>query len=660
MSISSGSPLPERDPEALWWFGAMRNAMRRVRNATVTRYVGLPVWRRRFSFWDDKYVTDVDQKTRHFYRYDDAVRAARDDYFKVTGDLEAHPAVLAVLQDGWAPTGKSMEHIVLEWPSLSEDGTRLAYFQSDQKIARHLRTVTSPEKYIKARWPYLPDHMIRDFVARTAIQPPLLFHTTQDFVEVVQNGPSSCMVWDDGECGAGEDESWVDLWEHHPYATYDPKYGWRMVARLNPGEGPKYAARALILHSSQGPYTEGESLEGSVYVRTYRHAGKDAWSPADEALESWLRHNGVEKESSWPDGARLACVKLIGSGSRHVFPYIDGDVQTVSDEGDCYAIDENGDCLCNNPDGTAVVSGRYECSACGETHSARDDGIWVGPYAEDWVGPCCENNYLRVRGRRPGHYYVHENNAIQTVEGHWFDSDCLDDNDIVELNNGDFTHQDNAFRCPLDDQWYLDEDGVDTEDEGTVHSSNAWQCAGTGDWWSTNTDPVIVDGDKYHPDEAPDDEDAHDGDEFDKPYDKSEGSMSNELQQPLDLPVLPDPEPTLYFRMRRYPQLVYRLIGDKLTYLCTKTPNDSWDVTCYVAADIRGPDFFPVASPDERVYTHPDTLCLYRAGERHIDVLHPGVSCWVLSCGEDNTWLTDPAYQYKCVSHTFQPELEVA
>jgi hypothetical protein len=135
---------------------------------------------------------------------------------------------------------------------------------------------------------------------------------------------------------------------------------------------------------------------------------------------------------------------------------------------------------------------------------------------------CVDNDYIYAIGRRREEYYVPNGDAVE-VDGSWYVYDYLDDNDIVELANGDYTHHDNAVRCDDDDEWYHIEDSdiihcdyddkyhhidncVETVDEGWVHCDDAWMCYASSKYYSDSTDYVLVDGEKYHPDNAPETE----------------------------------------------------------------------------------------------------------------------------------------------------------
>lgn len=505
--------------------------------------------------------------------------------------LDVHPAVLTVIDDGWTPKGGT-ERIALEAPRFSDDGTRLSYVQSDEKGRRGTWTVTSPGKYIKARWPYLKDDYIRDVVARTAVQAPQILYRSADFVDAAVNGPGSCMSWGEGECGFDPDEP-----STHPYYVYDHKLGWRIAVRKD-GDG-RIVSRTIILHPSRGPFTDGETLQGAVFVRSYKRG--DSYSHSDNEVEAWLVGQGAQKLDGWPLGAKLRKVDH-PDDSEYDFmvPYIDGDNHYVDDRGVHLVISCHGEFECRRTDGRYDDGEeRVECAHCGRMVRS-DGGIWVGYHEDEFVGECCSDEYVWGRGSN-GRWYHYLGDYNVEVDGEHYHEDYLSDNDIVELADGDYEHMDNAFCCPVRDEWYHIDEGVHTEDEGHVHTDETWICYATNEVYSTNITPVVIDGETYHPDNAPD-EDEND---FDLPYEKPEGSISNDSQIPL--------------------------------------------------VEVTPAELSPAAHDLVKVYQHQSVAtALYRAGRNgRIDVLHLNETRagWHYGVGEPNEWLTDGQRRYVEVPH---------
>ena len=312
--------------------------------------------------WRNLYPQD--QRDQHTF----ALRQTPNDW---------HPAVRHVLMDNWYPTGPDgLAGLVLASPVVSEDGTRLAYFQTEAKGHAGTRTATATGKYLKRMWPYLPDHYIRDVVARHQLQTPYMVHTVDEFIEAVNTGPHSCMS-DDGDEDSPE-------FDPHPYKVYDPRLGWRMALRKD-GDG-RIDARALVLHASRGPWTEGETLQGSIFVRTYRRYEES--TRTCESLQAWLKAQGCEKPASWPDDAYMRAIEFDTSGM-WLMPYIDGcdkGVTACSGRHNGLAVlSLGGGSLDGEVTGGWTTEGEriITCTHCDETYPEDAEGEPVGYYGDE-------------------------------------------------------------------------------------------------------------------------------------------------------------------------------------------------------------------------------------------------------------------------------------
>lgn len=393
-----------------------------------------------------------------------------------------HPAVLAACE---MANPADWHELVLQWPHKSaKEAGRLAYTQDEKKGEADRQTVTTIGKYLTRHFQGLPDHVIRGLAHRFSVEGVFIWETTEEIVRAAKEGPYSCMQW------AGHEGT-------HPYEVYAPEHGWKIAVRI---DGGVIKGRALLLDNGKH----------KCFVRTYLRPSDSAkYSERDEAMEAHLGGLGFSCKDAWPEGAKLAKVRS-GSGyqSEYLFPYLDGNCQTVDDEGDYFVIRRDGEYECDNTDGSATGAERYTCSCCGDPHADEDDGIHTGRYGDEWVGPCCSDDYVRVTGRRGDGYYLHADNATE-VDGEYYDNDYLSDNGIVELHNGDFAKEDDCFHCPIREEHYLHEDGTVTEDEGYVHQDEAWTCAVSGGVYSTNTDSVEnAAGEMVHPDHLEEEESA--------------------------------------------------------------------------------------------------------------------------------------------------------
>jgi len=397
-------------------------------------------------------------------------------------DCGLHPAIALLIDKGMRPVDWHL--LVLEWPHLSEDGKRLAFTKDGRAGEANRQVVTTPGKYIKRHWPWLPDHDLRDIVG-AATGGMSLLDTAEGIVLAVEEGPRSCMKWE-----LGMDEAM----RSHPYLAYAPEHGWRMAIRRN--EEGRIDGRCLVYVGDA--YDDNSK---GCFVRSYRRkfteSGNEDYSESDHDLEGWLEHQGYTKESGWPDGAELRYVEADNNPGCLV-PYLDGRNDHVSIRYGKVTIDSDGPWEADCTDGDASGGDTEVCNDCNDREDA-DDGAYVGYSADRWVCSCCADNYVMGRGRNGSEYRFHQDNAV-CVDGDHFHEDHLAANGIVELESGDYANEDDAFICPIRDERYHRDDGRHTEDEGTVHEDEAWQCADSGDWYSSNTEPIRIDGETYHED----------------------------------------------------------------------------------------------------------------------------------------------------------------
>ena len=380
---------------------------------------------------------------------------------------------------------KNWQELLLQWPhSADADPTRIAYTQNERKGEANVQTVTSLGKYLRMHFANLPDHAIRDLVAAHSATGCKFVHTTKEMIAHLHRGPRSCMVWDsykDPDESGSRDDS-------HPYECYDPKFGWCMAVRV---EGEQTVGRALCIDNEDGKY----------WVRSYKSTG--GYSPSDEMLEAWLLEQGYKKRSGYGREKLL----YIETCNDFLAPYIDGDNQRVNvfrSQGYIQITYDEGEFECNNTDGTPSQADGVACEDCDEYFN-DGDGYWVGFHEDRHIcSSCCDRNYTYAYGLRGRQYYVDCDEAI-SVDDDWYHQDCLGDNDIVELSNGEYTHQDNAM-C-VDGEWYhVDDDDIctpeDTKGEMKL-KEDCWQCTHTDKWYTQWTECVEVNGEKFHPDVAP-------------------------------------------------------------------------------------------------------------------------------------------------------------
>ena len=436
-------------------------------------------------------IGDVyDRVTKPDGRYDYVQRyAGRSWFIQQHRRHSLHPAVSKMF-NLYKPA--DWQRVILEWPHKSlTDPNRLAYTR-DEKSAMHngdsdiKAVVTTIGKYLTRHWPDVPSDLIRDIVAEHTYGGSIEITTDPDrMVHVVNGGPRSCMSSRfDIECD--------DRIDRHPYAVYSPALGWSMAVR---SEGDEILGRCLI-------WTDPNDADTKGFVRSYkRERSEHSHSGADEAIEAYLQGLGYAKWRGWP---QTPVDKIAVRRGGYLMPYIDGAHQWVTDNGDTFTIDSDGDYDASNTSG--MVNGHeYTCEDCGEGFD-DGDGYWVGIHEDRHIcSDCCNNNYTYAYGRRGNEYYVETSDTVYVGDDHYH-TEYLSDNGIVELHDGEYEHQDNAVYIESEDEYYHcdDDDICYDEEEGQYDlKSNCWQCTESGNWYNDGVDYVEVDGDKYHPDHAP-------------------------------------------------------------------------------------------------------------------------------------------------------------
>lgn len=380
--------------------------------------------------------------------------------------------------------------LLLEWPHKSQtDPNRLAYTRDERSGEADRQVVTTIGKYLARHFPDAPDHLIRDIVAQHTYGGEIkLTKDLSQMIHAVIHGPASCMTKEFNiRCDDGV--------RRHPYAVYDPSLGWGMAVR---SDGESIMGRCLV-------WVDPDDDTQKVFVRSYkRERGEVSHSGTDEAIEAWLKTQGYQRHSEWPEDTPLMEHK---AGGGWLMPYIDGGTQRVEISKRGMYITENGDIEADNTGGTAD-SGTDICSHCGARYNSEDEGIWVGVYEDEHVCGNCEDEYTYVTGRRGNQYYIPNADAIE-VDGEYYHDEYLSDNSIVQLANGEYTHIDNAVWIESRGEYYdCDDDDIcyaeDTSQYELKH--DCWQCTESGNWYTEDEESVEIDGDLYHPDNAPEQE----------------------------------------------------------------------------------------------------------------------------------------------------------
>ena len=410
-------------------------------------------------------------------------------------EAESAPMHPAIKQAVMLASPANWHLLVLEHPHASDnDPSRVAYTRSDEHGYADRQTVTSVGKYLTRHFPTLRDHQIRDIVMRHGASRFEMWDTTEQIVNSVQDGPHSCMRWED-----------CDDSDTHPYEVYAPEYGWRAAVRID-GNGI-ITARCLV------------NVEDMTFVRSYTRKDGE-YSHSDEAIEVWLRDQGFQKTCDWGQ-LKLKRITTGRYSGDFWAPYLDGGCKHVEDCGTHLLISSDGNYECDRTDGHASESSRCTCGDCGE-RVGEDDLISIGYHGDDQVGNCCIDSYTYVLGRNGNEYYIPESEAVyvESQDRH-YDPEYLERNDIVELDCGDYAHRDDAVYLEARDIWVASDDDcwvhchsscstehvddcVQLESGDWALEEDAWQCEHTHEWYLCDEVTAFDTecGKSVHPDHA--------------------------------------------------------------------------------------------------------------------------------------------------------------
>lgn len=415
---------------------------------------------------------------------------------------DLHPAVLDLLN--MYPV-KDWHALVLEWPHISKkDQNKIAYTRSVEHGEIDRQTVTSIGKYLTRHFIYTPSDLIRDAVSKHGSTNYTILRDMDEILTVMLSGaaPASCMTK-------------FSKPERHPYSVYDPALGWGLAVRKD-GHG-EVSGRALV-------WDDPNDADRHIFVRTYAKATNSAgYSQADDGLKAWLVEQGYRRESAWY-GASFRYIPHPSGYSDFMMPYIDGDCQTVTvdQRANLVYLDEDGDYTCSNTDGTVTSNDRTDCECCGDSFH-EEDMHWVGRYDDTHVcGYCFDNSYISAVSRNGDTYYIHHDDAIwvESCDQH-YDVEHLERNGIIELDNGDYEHRNNAVYLDYRDMWvHMDDDCVvycehsseyehvddcvRLENDEWALRDDAWQCEHSDNWYLSDdvTSVTTPCGKEVHPDYA--------------------------------------------------------------------------------------------------------------------------------------------------------------
>ena len=367
--------------------------------------------------------------------------------------------------------------LVLEHPHISTtDRTKIAYTRDDRSGDADRQVTTTIGKYLARHFPTLKDNVIRDISALYTATGIKIVHTTAEMLYHLNRGPRSCMQG-----------SHFNL-SQHPYNVYDPQYGWAMCVREEDGDT---VGRALVMMRDGKKY----------FVRSYlKPKESNGYSHSDNTMEAWLHSNGFEKFGSWKH-EKIKAIPHDNGG--YVAPYLDGDYKRADLIGNYFKIGDDGEYCMDDTSGRVDPEDMIECENCGDRFN-DGDGYWAGAWEDQHIcNYCCENEYTYAYSRRGNEYYIRQDEVI-CVDGNYYDENFLNDNEIVELRNGDYARLEASVE--IDGDWYEtdDEDICYAEDtDEYALKDDCWMCTHSEKWYTHRVECVEIDGETFHPKHAP-------------------------------------------------------------------------------------------------------------------------------------------------------------
>lgn len=424
---------------------------------------------------------------QEFHTIVEIIRYHRDFYLIGTNGAEFHQAVKKALQLFGHP--ENIQLLALQFPRVATDGSRIAYYRTEQKIAAHAEdpegnkhlTATTVQKYLARHWPHIPSDQI-DKLAQTLQYDYGIADTMDEMLHIIQVSTAiSCM----SNGGGGWEDS------DHPYNVYAPEYGWKLAYAKQGGE---YVGRALINDTDK------------TFVRTY---GQNDNHPG---LHQWLLEKGYTYERKWAEGLKFA--KVESSGGQILAPFLDPghdrieneDCRRVTDAGRYFVRDNQGEYTWNDATGLLEDENTEICEDCGEGFH-EDEMYCVGRSGYLRVCKYCLNeNCTYAYGYHGDRYYV-RNEDVTYVNGEAYHEDYLSDNGIVYCENGEYASEDDAIYVEDEDEWYHpDQVSRSQNDAGDICYVNyEWVKVGDCKWciyreeWILADDArEVADGDYVH------------------------------------------------------------------------------------------------------------------------------------------------------------------
>ena len=259
-------------------------------------------------------------------------------------------------------------------------------------------------------------------------------------------------VWDD--------ETWFYTSKHYDLHTLHVSEEDATQVAFTPSE--EYMLRDRQTRMKPGRYHRVYAARDSD---TFRSALREALE-----VEGYIRGSGVL------DGQKLRLHRYDGN---IVCPYLDGDYTNVKVYDDHLLV---GSCGIDGQNSSGLIEdNRSVCDCCGDRVD-EDDTTYVEWDEQRVCSDCLDREYTYAYTGRHQEWvpdsenlYRH-NGGTYTSEGLEYHDlrvceecgEVVDNDDCVELHNGDYVCAFHAEECEVTGDWYLKDDMVDTEFDGRI------------------------------------------------------------------------------------------------------------------------------------------------------------------------------------------------
>ena len=352
----------------------------------------------------------------------------------------------------------------------TDNPSNVAYAESLQKMQAERYTSTKAGRYLTKYFPELGEAKIKEWAEKQAARAcpaelKFIEGTDKDgWVRVYKDGPSSCM----------QGEDCVQVYAH--------KKSTLRLAYLTQGE--EIHARCIVREDKK------------EWIRCYPNTSSTEGQRWHTAMATAVENAGYTQGSL--HGVHLDKVRHSDAGrydNKWMMPYLDNGTGRQCDT--CVLESSDGDTLIVGSDGVEAqqqegyvdFDNQSTCDECGE-HMDEDTSCYIENEEISVCGHCHQNAFVSAISRR-GHERTVRNRDAVEVEGTWYHTEYLSDNNIGQCEgDGEYYHTDdlcstsrglvhNDRVTALDEEdsggnsYAHDDDTATTHDGRTIHVDDA-------------------------------------------------------------------------------------------------------------------------------------------------------------------------------------------